>query len=85
MSEIDNIKEGVSLIESDIANRREERAQSEGAIKTYMKRLKDGYGISSEKELVESIKDGKAELEEIGLTIKGLYKEILDEYERATS
>jgi len=85
MGEIERIKDEVETMESYIVERKEARAQSQGAIKTYMKQLKDSYDINSKEEMNSFIEDGKAELENISKRIKKLYEEISNEYERATS
>lgn len=85
MDEIDRIQDEVDAIESDIEERKKAKAQAEGAIKTYMKQLKDTYDIDSEEELGKFIEQANSEIQSLSIKIKSLYKDIAEEYERATS
>lgn len=85
MDEINRIEDEIDTIESDIEERKQAKAESEGAIKTYMKQLKDSYDIDSEEELDKFIADSKAEKNTLGKKIKSLYEDIVERYERATS
>ena len=85
MDNIESIQNDISDIEVDIESRKQSKAESAGAIKTYMKQLKETYDLKSYDEISSFISDGLKEVEKVKGEILKLYGRILDEYNKASN
>lgn len=78
---IDDIKDMILVIDSNILKIKQEAAEAEGSIKTHMKSLKEKYDLSSEDEIIDFLDKSKKEAERTKKTIVKIFEEIVDEYE----
>ena len=78
MNEIANIQIEIDEIDSRIEIAKQEKSEADGAIKTYMKQLKDDHGLGTLSIAKAWIKEGEADLEEREKDIVSDFSELKD-------
>jgi len=83
ITDIDEIRDRISEIDSNIDELKRKASEAEGSIKTHMESLKK-YDIVTDKEIEKFIKDSEKEAKRTKEKIIKLFKEIEDEYNSIT-